>query len=628
MLLRRSWLSRSAQPGSSTVMSTMLALTVSGALLLSACGEATSPVVPDSSGLAMNAVSSGVLDTNAVRDFVAQVRAANNNNQLLVTLRERNGPVISREELTRLGSGRSTRSVLAAVSGAHARREHSGSPVGAQIRVEIKQVISGFGVEPDFETSFLPVYAISPHDSVLRPLVAALLLDPRVEYLSVSEMHSAEARGSFLRSGPPRGSNPIDDKHTMHRVPLVWDFTRGAGAVVGVFDSGLSHSYTTLQGYDQDASYFGVFNGHKRGIITRGFVGRYSAFGDNCTLSNRTNGFCWPYDDHEGGLGPEAHGTAMTGLVGANDNDLGTVGIMPEGLTISMKITANARHVSSICGQSPTEKDTFCINDADVIFALDYAAANGVKVVSMSWGTDLGEAVHDHLRSAYTQGDVLFFAAVANGRVFRAVDPPVSWDEVVGVNGLRSNGFVEGVTTFEDLSGHSGGVTFSATCEQSFYYCSANTVTRQSFGSSPATAVAAGIAGLLRSYHPSESASQIRERLVSTATGPSKVIDAFAALTAPAPPPPLTANIGGPLSVQPGSNCSWIGSGGGGTPPYSYDWTRDQASAGNESMYTGPAAPVSFVLRLRVADSGARIAFRSITVTTDIGAAFCPDAGP
>jgi len=618
MMLRRSWLSRSAQPGSSTVMSTMLALTVSGALLLSACGEATSPVVPDSSGLAINSVSSGVLDTNAVRDFVAQVRAANNNNQFLVTLRERNGPVISQEELTRLGSGRSTRSVLAAVSGAHARREHSGSPVGAQIRVEIKRVISRFGVEPDFETSFLPVYAISPRDSVLRPLVAALLLDPRVEYLSVSERHAAESRGSTMWNGPPLGSNPIDDKHTMHRVPLVWDYTRGAGGVVGVFDSGLSHSYSTSTGYDQDAAYLGFVDGYKRGILTRGFVGRYSDFGDNCSPYNRTNGLCWPYDDN-------GHGTGMTGLIGANDNDLGTVGIMPEGLTISMKIAANATHVGSTCGEAPYSL-RFCINDADVIFALDYAAANGVKVVSMSWGTDLSEAVHDHLRSAYIEGDVLFFAAVAYD--LRAVDPPVSWDEVVGVNGIRSSGFVEGVTTFEDLSGHSGGVTFGRSCQPSFYYCSATSATRADSGTSAATAVAAGIAGLLRSYHRSESASQIRQRLVSTATGPRKVIDAFAALTAPAPPPPLTANIGGPLSVQPGSNCSWTGSGGGGSPPYTYDWTRDQVSAGSSSIYTGPAAPVSFVLRLRVRDSGARYAYRSVTVTTSTSAPFCPEAEP
>jgi hypothetical protein len=245
----------------------------------------------------------------------------------------------------------------------------------------------------------------------------------------------------------------------------------------------------------------------------------------------------------------------------------------------------------------------------------------------MSWGEDLGATMHDHLRTAYLSGDILFLAAVPNATGGQQ-GPPASWDEVVGVGDVGLYDDYQGSLLYRDLSGYSNGVTIRPICGYADqYYCHSSDTTMKVSGTSPATAVVAGIAGLLRAYRPWESADRIRWRLMSTATGSLKTVDAFAALRAtppPPPPPPLMASIGGPSTVKPGATCSWHAVASGGTPPSTYTWTRDGISVGNGDRYDGPAADVSFALRVYVRDSAGGEESPQVTVATLSSAPVCP----
>lgn len=60
----------------------------------------------------------------------------------------------------------------------------------------------------------------------------------------------------------------------------------------------------------------------------------------------------------------------------------------------------------------------------------------------------------------------------------------------------------------------------------------------------------------------------------------------------PAPPPPLTANIGGPDKIQPDVQCVWQGIGSGGSVPYSYHWWG--ANSGSSEFLWGSLAQSSY----------------------------------
>jgi subtilisin len=278
----------------------------------------------------------------------------------------------------------------------------------------------------------------------------------------------------------PVGANPIDAKHNVHRIPQVWDLTRGSGATVGILDSGLARSAATGFLHD-DGRYFGSY-----GIIAQGFID------DLCDSPN--TGSCPAIDDN-------SHGTAMVGLVASNDNGLGYVGIAPFATTYSMKIAWNTR-VAGWCGDYPWDESAYCVENDDLIRAVDYAAARRLGVLSMSFTGDQNSDFYRALSVARNSYGVFLVGATGN-TVGGSPKEPASFDVVMGVAGVDAAGNNMYSTAARDVSGYAGGATMAAICYRDIP-CDAGSpsIYGEASGTSAATANVAGIVALIRSSSP------------------------------------------------------------------------------------------------------------------------------
>ncbi|WP_331055618.1 S8 family serine peptidase [Longimicrobium sp.] len=431
-----------------------------------------------------------------------------------------------------------------------------------------------------------------------------LLHHPAVEYLAPNTLHVGQAFSSRNR---PAALSIVDDaeldyKHQFHRVPQAWAYSRGAGVKVGVLDSGLA-GWAGSGTYHEDARDLTTIPYSSSGIRALGFV-------DDIEGSPGTFGSGYAYDDH-------GHGTEMVGLVGANQNGFGAVGIMPEGYTLSMKVAFNTHlRAEWHCGFFYGSEEPFCLEDDDMIRALDYAAADGVKVLSLSFGTDASPMLLDALYRAYTDHDILILAAVANNST-QADITLAKYSFALGVGGIDGYGNRDGVDQYSSVVATTYGRTLKASCPGSTYCVPAGY--GLSAGTSAATATAAGIAGLLRASNPGMTAAQARLRLISTATGALRTLDAEAAIRNILP---LTVSINGPVTPAFGGTYTWSAVPAGGLAPFRYEWIRNENVFTGPS-YTGPVGTTSFQLKLRVIDARGLEAEKTITVQPSGTASTC-----
>lgn len=293
----------------------------------------------------------------------------------------------------------------------------------------------------------------------------------------------------------------------------------------------------------------------------------------------------------------------------------------PKALVTSMKITHNSNTSANVCLHS-FFSDEYCIEDDDLVKAVDWASASGVDVLSMSFLGRFGASVYDALGDAYHYYDILLLGATGNPE--HTQEEPVRYEFVMGVGGVNADDTNYGRDGYEEVSGFAGGRTISSTCdavEEPTDFCRPNFNSYwSSGGTSAATANVSGIAGLLRSWHQGETAAQIRRRLQETAVGPNNKVDALAALNAP---DPLAVTIQGPTIVPESTTCSWIATGAGGNPPYSYSWNRDDQYVASGATYTGSTGTATFRLQARVVDASSTLSTATITVTPDSTASPC-----
>jgi hypothetical protein len=374
----------------------------------------------------------------------------------------------------------------------------------------------------------------------------------------------------------------------------VWDLTRGSGATIGILDSGLARSAYTGAFHDDGQYLSGP------GIVARGFID------DHCGSAN--SGACSPYDDH-------GHGTAMTGLAGANDNGIGYVGMAPFATTYSMKIAWNT-YVTGGCGGWPSSETTWCLEDDDFVRAVDYAAARRFSVLSMSFSEDGDGDVYRALATARNSYGVFLVGATGNTVGASAIEP-ASYDVVMGVAGVDAAGNNLYSTAARDVSGYAGGATMGAFC-YTYYYCDAGSpsIYTETGGTSAATANVAGIVALIRSYHPYESVFQIWERLVNTAEGPNRVVNAYAAITYQRP---LSVSISGNSYPQAYTYETWYAAAANGTPPYSYAWYRDGYFVGTDATYSDYVYESAFQLQVTVTDAAGATATNWLWVSPNYG---------
>ncbi|HSU14368.1 S8 family peptidase [Longimicrobium sp.] len=553
---------------------------VASALLLGACRDEIAPSNPRSAPDLSAAVAPatlrterGDLITGDPAAFAQALKEIGPGGKVLVWIKDTSTPRPSAQFFLDLpSSGRETIALPADVPGAARRNTLGPDKVRGASMDAVIHALEHSGVASVERMDALPLLIVRLEEPARLGALNALLRHPNVDYVS-----AVRARPVRLQAAPV-GSNPIDTKHTVHKIPQAWDLTRGSGAVIGILDSGLARS-TYTGAFHDDGQYFGSY-----GVIARGFID------DLCGSAN--SGACSPYDDN-------IHGTAMVGLVASNDNGIGYVGIAPFATTYSMKIAWNT-HISGHCDDDIFGNSSYCLEDDDFARAVNYAAARRFSVLSMSFSGSFNSDVYRALSTARNTYGVFLVAATGNTVGASAVEP-ASYDVVMGIAGVDAAGNNVYSTAARDVSGFAGGATMGATCYQQ-YTCDAGSpsIYTETGGTSAATANVAGIVGLIRSYYPNETVSQVWERLVNTAEGPNRVVNAYAALTYQRP---LAVGISGPSSVAPGDYAYWAATTTGGQPPFTYTWYRDGQVVGTGPSYSGYADFSAFQLQVVATDA-------------------------
>ena len=550
----------------------------------------------DDAGLSASGTAStvrtvkGDLVTGDVADFAQALEEIGPDGEVMVWIKDTGTPRPSAELLLKLpGSAREVIALQTEAPGVKRRKTLGPAAVrGASIEAVIR-ALAGAGAPEPRRMEVLPVFVVKLPEPVRHAALEVLLRHPNVDYVSAVRATPVELEAA------PAGPNPTDLKHTVHKIPQVWDLTRGSGATIGVIDSGLARSAATGAFHD-DGRYFGSY-----GVIAQGFID------DLCGSAN--SGGCSPYDDH-------GHGTAMVGLVASTDNGIGYVGIAPFATTHSMKTVWNTR-VSGHCGDYPWNESAYCLENDDFVRTVDYAAARRFSVLSMSFTGDQNSDVYRALSLARNTYGVFLVAATGN-TVGGSPKEPASFDVVMGIAGVDAAGNNMYSTAARDVSGYAGGATMAAYCYREVI-CDAGSpsVYGETSGTSAATANVAGIVALIRSYHPSESASQIWERLVNTAEGANRVVNAYTAITYK----PLAVSIWGESNPPANTTQTWYAAGANGTGPYSYTWYRDGAFVGTGDTYTEDVYDTTpaFQLQVTVTDAVGASATNSLWVSPNLG---------
>ena len=249
-----------------------------------------------------------------------------------------------------------------------------------------------------------------------------------------------------------------------------------ADVVVAVIDTGVDFDHEDLA----NNIWFNEYEIPGNGMDDDGNGYTDDYYGVNL-ISGRGNGD----DDH-------GHGTHVAGIIAAENNDIGVVG-----LAYNVKIMPIK--ASSAAG---------VFNQADIARAVLYAYANGAHVINMSFGgTACSIAVQDALSVAY--GDCVLVASAGNDGArnegLNAIpNYPAALSYVLGVMSVGSTGTESGFTNFD--------VTRFNPVEYEIYAPGESvlsTIPNDGYaswsGTSMAAPVVAAMAALLRSQYPDSS---------------------------------------------------------------------------------------------------------------------------
>ncbi|MFJ8690790.1 S8 family serine peptidase [Micromonospora wenchangensis] len=302
------------------------------------------------------------------------------------------------------------------------------------------------------------------------------------------------------------GPSPVTVRETPWALRLLapqasWPLTRGAGVVVAVVDTGVSAAAPALAGAVRPGA-----------DVTGG----------------RADSDC------------AGRGTALAGLVAARPTgDGGPTGIAPDAEILPVRITDANRRISP--ARLATGIRLATTAGADVILV-----ATGVTTAT----PDLADAV----RAAVAR-DILVVAAVTDRGGEDGGDPPVGYPAgfpaVLAVNAVGVDGAAGPVAADAGTDLAAPGAGLGIAPRGSGHY--------RIGGAAVAAAYVAGVAALVRAYHPGLSQAEVRARLEHTAVpgGGSTpgvgggMLDAYAAVAALAPrqgdpPVPVAA---GPVVV-------------------------------------------------------------------------------
>lgn len=341
-----------------------------------------------------------------------------------------------------------------------------------------------------FKKQGIGVYEVSKTDN-LEAVLEELNSDPNVEYaqpnypLTIAATptdNSMDRQWAIYNDGQEvngyAGRLGVDI-NTLN----AWNLTMGdSDVVVGVLDTGIDTTHQDLVGniYINDGEIAGNgIDDDGNGYIDD--VNGWDFSNDNATV----------YDSKTA----DTHGTYVAGLIAAQADNGGIVGVAPEVKVLPLKFISGSTGYTS-----------------NAIEAIEYAMNMGVKVINCSFGgTDNNQALKDAMSSSG-----LLFVCSAGNTGKNTSDSPIypaafDLDNVISVTSVDSTGVLPPFASY----GNSVDVAAPGTCIYSItpgngydYYS----------GTSVSAAIVSGIAALVQSYLPGEGISSINSRIINSAT--------------------------------------------------------------------------------------------------------------
>jgi subtilisin family serine protease len=315
--------------------------------------------------------------------------------------------------------------------------------------------------------------------------------------LCATATFATPARADTIRAGQQWVLDMMD-------VAPAWQVSQGAGVTVAVIDSGVDGTVSDLsQQVTQGPDFTGV-----------------------ATKPSNPN---WG-----------VHGTWMASLIaghGHDDGASGVIGIAPEARLMSIRVIpdrADPRY-------SRYEHEPETQIQQSLADGIDYAVSNGAQVLSMSIGYSAPSTqVRKALLNAFNHGVVVVASAGNSGSSSSTghggQSPesfPADYPGVISVGAVNSGGQVAGFSS-DNLSVQvaAPGVNVPAQGRDGQYWYVS--------GTSPACALVAGVAALVKSRYPDLAPDLVAKALTSTTTGRPKgkydsqigfgIVDATAAM--------------------------------------------------------------------------------------------------
>src|SRR6476661_5391845 len=288
------------------------------------------------------------------------------------------------------------------------------------------------------------------------------------------------------------------------KAPEVWaKGLTGDGIVVAVIDSGVDYNHPDLTGNIwSNAGETGV-DALGRNKASNGVDDDNNGFVDDFRGWDFVNNDNDPMDDN-------SHGTHIAGLVAAKKDGVGITGTAPTAKIMPLKILDSAG-VGKI---------------RDEINAINYAVANGAKIINVSLGgQQLNAQELDAIRAAEAQGAIVISAAGNDARL--QPDYPARFANEVGIavgavsrNGLfadySNQAGAEGINYFV-APGGDGGRADSGDVYSTVPLSQPGIPYRYFAGTSMAVPQVAGVIALMLQANPSLTPADIKRILAETA---------------------------------------------------------------------------------------------------------------
>jgi subtilisin family serine protease len=290
-------------------------------------------------------------------------------------------------------------------------------------------------------------------------LAARLRTNPDIAAVVPDVVLSAS---DWPETGDPNDTLYAANQHDLVTIgmPAAWQLTTGASSVViAVLDTGTTVTHEDLAG----ATFVDAFD----------YV-----------------------HDVPGAVDDQGHGTHVTGTIAAQaNNTLGIAGMAPHVSIMPIKVLNSS-------GNGTLD---------DILDAIDYARIHGADVISMSLGGEMGPgtvaAAQPVVDAAFAEGITIVAAAGNDGD--STVQYPCAFVHVICVaatDNADAHASFSNWNAYVDIS--APGVAIASTTPSGYAAFS---------GTSMATPHVAALAGLIRSAHPDESASQVEATILSTA---------------------------------------------------------------------------------------------------------------